>query len=66
MVEERVQLRLSALLAADVVGSSPLMRADEARTLAKQWPLRARNLSGGILPPVCDACSNPATHTSAR
>ena len=31
MVEERVQLRLSAIFAADVVGSSPLMRADEAR-----------------------------------
>ena len=66
MAEERVQRRLAAIFAADVVGSTSLMRADEAHTLAKQWPLRARNLSGGILPAVCDACGNPVTRTSAQ
>ncbi len=34
MVEERVQRRLAAILAADVVGYSRLMEADEANTLA--------------------------------
>ncbi|MGH6933281.1 MAG: hypothetical protein ACREEE_12710 [Dongiaceae bacterium] len=32
MVEERVQRRLAAILAADVVGFSRLMEADEAGT----------------------------------
>ncbi len=34
MAEERVQRRLAAILAADVVGYSRLMGADEAGTLA--------------------------------
>jgi class 3 adenylate cyclase len=34
MVEERAQRRLAAILAADVVGSSRMMQADEAGTLA--------------------------------
>ncbi len=34
MAEERVQRRLAAILAADVVGDSRLMGADEAGTLA--------------------------------
>src|SRR5215831_18758065 len=34
MAEERVQRRLTAILAADVVGYSRLMEADEAATLA--------------------------------
>jgi TolB-like protein len=34
MVEERVQCRLAAILAADVVGFSRLMEADEAATMA--------------------------------
>ncbi len=33
MVEERVQRRLAAILAADVVGYNRLMGADEAGTL---------------------------------
>jgi adenylate cyclase len=35
MAEERAQRRLAAILAADVVGYSRLMEADEAGTLAK-------------------------------
>ena len=35
MAEERVQRRLAAILAADVVGYSRLMRADETGTLAR-------------------------------
>jgi class 3 adenylate cyclase len=34
MAEERIQRRLAAILAADVVGYSRLMGADEAGTLA--------------------------------
>ena len=40
MTEERVQRRLAAILAADVVGYSRLMRADEAGTLAQLKVLR--------------------------
>ena len=36
MAEERINRRLAAILAADVVGYSRLMRADEAGTLAAQ------------------------------
>ncbi len=35
MAEQRVQRRLAAILAADVVGYSRLMRADESGTLAQ-------------------------------
>ena len=41
MAEERVQRRLAAILAADVVGYSRLMEADEAGTLARLKSLRA-------------------------
>ncbi len=40
MAEERVQRRLAAILAADVVGYSRLMEADEAGTLAQLKTLR--------------------------
>jgi adenylate cyclase len=40
MAEERVQRRLAAILAADVVGYSRLMRADEAATLAQLKAIR--------------------------
>ena len=40
MAEERVQRRLAAILAADVVGYSRLMRADESGTLAQLKTLR--------------------------
>jgi class 3 adenylate cyclase len=35
MTEQRTQRRLAAILAADVVGYSRLMQADEAGTLAR-------------------------------
>src|SRR5262245_36879510 len=47
MAEERVQRRLAAILAADVVGYSRLMEQDEARTLAT---LKERRK--GILQPL--------------
>ncbi len=40
MAEERVQRRLAAILAADVVGYSRLMREDETGTLAQLKTLR--------------------------
>ena len=40
MAEQRVQRRLAAILAADVVGYSRLMGADEAGTLAQFKTLR--------------------------
>jgi class 3 adenylate cyclase len=42
MAEERIQRRLAAILAADVVGYSRLMEGDEAGTLAT---LRERRIS---------------------
>ena len=44
MAEERVQRRLAAIIAADVVGYSRLMEADEAGTLARLKDLRAEFL----------------------
>jgi adenylate cyclase len=41
VAEERVQRRLAAILAADIVGYSRLMEADEAGTLARVKALRA-------------------------
>lgn len=41
MAEDRVQRRLAAILAADVVGYSRLMRADEAGTLAQLREIRS-------------------------
>ncbi len=38
MAEERLQRRLAAILAADVVGYSRMMDVDEAGTLAPSWP----------------------------
>jgi adenylate cyclase len=43
MAEERIQRRLAAILAADVVGYSRLMEADEAGTLAA-LKLRRKNV----------------------
>ena len=40
MAEQRVQRRLAAILAADVVGYSRLMREDETETLAQLKTLR--------------------------
>ncbi len=40
MAEKRVQRRLAAILAADVVGYSRLMREDETGTLAQIKTLR--------------------------
>ncbi len=40
MVEERIQRRLAAILAADVVGYSRMMSEDEAGTLARLKALR--------------------------
>src|SRR5690348_1018203 len=47
MTEERAQRRLAAILAADVVGYSRLMQADEAGTLAA---LKVRR--SGVLQPI--------------
>jgi adenylate cyclase len=41
VAEERIQRRLAAILAADVVGYSRLMRADEEGTLAQIKALRS-------------------------
>ncbi len=38
MAEERVQRRLVAIFAADMVGYSRLMEADETGTIARQRP----------------------------
>ena len=48
MAEQRVQRRLAAILAADVVGYSRLMRADEAGTLAQLKTLRKELLDPKI------------------
>src|SRR5215475_2542763 len=44
MAEERIQRRLAAILAADVVGYSRMMQADEARTLVALKARRAEVL----------------------
>ena len=48
MAEERVQRRLAAILAADVVGYSRLMEIDEAGTLAQLKALRRELLDPGL------------------
>ena len=48
MAEERVQRRLAAILAADVVGYSRLIRADEDGTLARLKALRAEIIDPSI------------------
>ncbi len=40
MAEQRVQRRLAAILAADIVGYSRMMREDETGTLAQLKTLR--------------------------
>jgi class 3 adenylate cyclase len=47
MAEERVQRRLTAILAADVVGYSRMMGTDEASTLAWLKDCREKTLSSG-------------------
>ncbi len=49
MAEQRVQRRLAAILAADVVGYSRLMGVDEAGTLARLKNLRAEFLHPKVL-----------------
>jgi adenylate cyclase len=49
MSEERTQRRLAAILAADVVGYSRLMQADEAGTLA-----RLKSRRSEVLKPVVE------------
>jgi adenylate cyclase len=44
LAEQRAQRRLAAILAADIVGYSRLMEADEAGTLARVKALRAELL----------------------
>ena len=48
MTEERVQRRLAAILAADVVGYSRLMENDEAGTLSRLMSLRAEIIDPNI------------------
>ena len=48
MAEERIQRRLAAILAADVVGYSRLMEADEEGTLARMKSLRAELIDPGM------------------
>ena len=61
MAEERVQRRLAAILAADVVGYSRLMERDETGTLARLGSLRAEvfdpttlQFDGRIFKTTCD------------
>ncbi len=46
MAEERVQRKLAAILAADVVGYSRLMEADELGTLAQLKSLSKERQAG--------------------
>lgn len=48
MAEERVQRRLAAILAADIVGYTRLMEADEAATLARMKAMRSSVLDPSI------------------
>jgi TolB-like protein len=48
LAQERVQRRLAAILAADVVGYSRLMEVDEEGTLARMKELRAEVIDPGI------------------
>ncbi len=54
MAEERVQSRLAAILAADVVGYSRLMHEDESGTLAQLKTLRKEVFDRRQL---CTSCS---------
>ena len=49
MAEQRVQRRLAAILAADVVGYSRMMREDEVGTLAQLTTLRKELLEPKIV-----------------
>jgi hypothetical protein len=55
MVEERTQRRLAAILAADVVGFSRLMEADESGTMAALKVRRKEVLD----PPVARISADP-------
>lgn len=48
MAEQKVSRRLSAILAADMVGYSRLMEADEAGTIARQKTLRDEHIDPSI------------------
>ncbi len=48
MAEERVQRRLAAILAADVVGYSRMMEADEVGTLARLKTLQTELIQPNI------------------
>ena len=61
MANERVQRRLAAILAADVVGYSRMMDADEAGTLARLMALRSElvgpmtgQFGGRVFKDICD------------
>ena len=49
MADQRVQRRLAAILAADVVGYSPMMEPDEEGTLARMKALRNDLIDPNIL-----------------
>ena len=61
MAEERVQRRVSAILAADVVGYSRLMGADEAATLAALNAHRKELVDAKIAEHQGRTSSSPAT-----
>ncbi len=82
MAKQRVQKRLAAILAADVVGYSRLIESDEESTITPPnmfenlrltWNLGipwegsdTECLAGGNPPPVCDACGNPVIRALTR
>ena len=60
MAEERIRRRLAAILAADVVGYSRLIRADEEGTLA-----RLRSLRKEVIDPNITRYTEPSLSESA-
>ena len=71
MAEERVQRRLAAILAADVVGFSRMMEADEAGTLATLKARRRKVLEPlvtkyqGRIWPIADVTTHSGPGMSA-
>ena len=61
MAEERVQRRLAAILAADVVGYSRLVEADEAGTVA-----RLKTLQTDLIQPMITEDGGRVVKVSAR
>ncbi len=59
MAEKRVQRRLAAILAADVVGYSRLMGADEEGTLTRLQALRSELLNPKVLSTSLQTSSKP-------